>query len=278
VRADQLTDPITYHGEGATWHAGWGGLKWVDMLAGDILSLHADESVTRLATGSAIAAMVRPRRSGGFVAALENRFGFWDASGTVTLGPELWSGGGRFNEGGSTPDGALYCGALTDARETGSGQLWRLGTDGTAVPVLDGVTISNGLGFTSDGARMYYVDTPTRRVDLFDYAGSLSGRRPFASISSGFPDGLCVDSEDGVWVALYGGSAVHHYDSTGALTEVVELPVTNVTSCTLGGADLRTLYITTSRENLPDDEQPLAGSLFSARVDVAGLPVLLADV
>jgi sugar lactone lactonase YvrE len=279
VRADQITDPVTFHGEGATWHSGWGGLKWVDMFAGDVLSLHPDESVTRLATGSTVAAMVRPRRSGGFVVALENRFGFWDESGSLTLGPELWSGGQRFNEGGCTPDGALLCGALTDARETGSGRLWRLETDGSATPVLDDVTISNGLGFTSDGTRMYYVDTPTGRIDIFDYIdGSLVGRRPFASIETGFPDGLCVDSEDGVWVALYGGSAVQHFDSTGALTETVELPVTNVTSCTLGGDDLRTLYITTSRENLTDDEEPLAGSLFSVRVGVAGLPVLLADV
>ncbi len=124
---------------------------------------------------------------------------------------------------------------------------------------------------------MFYVDTPTRRIDVFDYAdGELRERRPFVHIAEGVgdPDGLWVDAEDGVWVALFGGAAVHHYDSSGELADVVELPVTNITSCCLGGADLSTLYITTSREGIADDAEPLAGALFAAPAGARGSAVL----
>ena len=90
----------------------------------------------------------------------------------------------------------------------------------------------------------------------------------------GYPDGLWVDDQDGVWVALYAGSAVHHYNSEGVLEDIVEVGATQVTSCTFGGANLDTLFITTSRENLSEKEQPMAGAVFSVPVGVRGLPVL----
>ena len=143
--------------------------------------------------------------------------------------------------------------------------------------VLKNVTISNGLEWSPDGTRAYYNDTPTHRIDLFDYdvETGLSGRRPFAEIpeEAGGPDGLTVDEEGGVWVALYGGAAVRRYTPEGVLDEVIEVPAKQVTACTFGGSELDQLFITTSREGLEPGEDPLAGSLFRAGVGVAGLPV-----
>jgi sugar lactone lactonase YvrE len=143
--------------------------------------------------------------------------------------------------------------------------------------VLDGVTISNGLDWSPDGSLAYYNDTATHRVDVFDHDrdAGLTGRRPFVRLpDDGNPDGLTVDAEGGVWVALYGGGAVHRYGADGRLDAVVEVPTAKVTACTLGGGPaLDQLFITTSREGLGPDDDPLAGALFRADAGVAGLPV-----
>jgi len=278
MRAEQFTDVVTFHGEGAVWFA---GLKCVDMFAGDVLSIGADGSVDRMPTGSTIAAVVRPRVSGGMVIVTEREFTLWDAAGRLewTSEPHLPDDGlVRFNEGGCDPLGRLLCGSMTYSMAPHTGSMYRLDAARRTSLVFGGTTISNGLGFTADGSLMYYADTPTGRIDVFDVGldAELSGRRPFVSIpeESGRPDGLCVDAEGGVWVALYGGSAVHHYDSSGTLADVVELPVTNITSCTLGGDDLSSLFVTTTRENVAEGAEPLAGALFRADVGVRGLPVL----
>jgi sugar lactone lactonase YvrE len=274
--AERATDVVTYHGEGAIWFDG--GLKLVDMLAGAVLTLDdSTGTVTRTDIGSPVAACVRPRASGGFVVAAEREFVLFGADGREWASPSLWTEHIRFNEGGCDPLGRFLCGSMSYDADEGAGTMWRLELDRTVTKVFGDVTISNGLGFSADGRRAFYVDTPTRRVDVFDVVdGELGDRRPFALVPEGpgDPDGLTVDSEGGVWVALYGGSAVHHYDADGKLADVIEVDAAQVTSCTLGGPDLSTLYITTSRENLAEDEQPAAGSVFRAEVGVRGLPTL----
>jgi sugar lactone lactonase YvrE len=278
--ACQETDPVAYHGEGAVWYDGWGGLRFVDMLAGDVLSLSASGAIDRLHIGSPVAAMLRPRRDGGFVVATERGFSLWTGAGEEWVSPPLWDDlDRRFNEGGVDPAGNLICGMKSTERP-GAGEVLRLTTDRTVVRLFGGVVVSNGLGFTADGRRMYYVDSRTRRIDVFDVDESgttLTGRRPFVMIEDGAggPDGLWVDALDGVWVALFRGSAVRHYTRDGDLAEIVEVPASQVSSCTFGGADLSTLFITTSRDNLPDGAEPLAGSVFSAPAGVAGQPVRL---
>ncbi|GIG87812.1 SMP-30/gluconolactonase/LRE family protein [Plantactinospora endophytica] len=279
VMAEQITEPLAYHAEGAVWCAGWGGLKWVDMLAGAVLSLDAATgAVTRQNIGSPVAAMVRPRTNGGFVVVTEREFTLWENDVRVWTSAPVWPNARcRFNEGGCDPDGAIICGSLSYTRDSGAGEVFRMRPDRTVERLFAGVTVSNGLGFTGDGRQMYYVDSRTRRVDILDVDGArLTDRRPFVSIPDGMgnPDGLWVDEHDGIWVALYGGSAVHHYDSGGTLQDVIELPVRQVTSCTLGGDKLDTLFVTTSREHLPPGEQPQAGAVFAAHVGVRGLPVL----
>ncbi|RFA12350.1 hypothetical protein B7R22_16255 [Subtercola boreus] len=275
--ADQLTDPVTHHGEGAVWSDLWGGLKWVDMLAGAVLSLHPETgAVSRMPVGSPIAAAVRPRRNGGMLVVTEREFTLWRGDTQEFATPPLWQDDlRRFNEGGCDPHGRMLCGTLAYAGDQGSGEMFRLNADGSTERLWGDVTTSNGLGFTASGDRMYYIDSETRRVDVFDVGedSTLSNRRPFVAIEEGrgFPDGLWVDELDGVWVALYGGGAVHHYDSRGILVDVIELPVSKVTSCCLGGPDRSTLFITTSREHLAADEEPAAGSLFKAQTGVRGV-------
>jgi sugar lactone lactonase YvrE len=278
VKAQQVTDPVTYHGEGAIWYEGWGGLRFVDMLAGDVLSLDTETGeVSRQQIGSPVAAMLRPRENGGFVVATERGFALWTDEGEEWASGPLWDDPDRrFNEGGCDPLGALICGQKSSA-VSGGGEVLRLNTDRTVDTLFGGVTVSNGIGFTADRSRMYYIDSRTRRIDVFDADGhTLSDRRPFVAIPDGVggPDGMWVDAEDGVWVALFRGAAVRHYNSAGELEDVVELPPSQVSSCTFGGPDLSTLYITTSRENLPDDAEPLAGAVFAASVGVAGQPVI----
>lgn len=277
IRAEQITDPVAYHGEGPVWSERWGGLRWVDMLAGDVLSLRPDGSVSRKHVAT-IAAALRPRTRGGAVIAVERGFALEESDGGLTKLPELWSGTDvRMNEGGCDPDGRFYCGSMAYDRTPRAAALYRLDPDGSARVVLEGVTISNGIEWSPDGSCAYYTDTATYRVDVFDYdhSGGLANRRVFVEVShsDGRPDGLTVDVEGGVWVALNHSGTVRRYTPQGRIDEVVEVPPRQVTACTFGGANLDELFLTTSRENLPTGEQPLAGSLFRARVGVRGLPV-----
>jgi sugar lactone lactonase YvrE len=277
VRADQLTDPITFHGEGPVFSPGLGGLCLVDMFAGDVLTLDAAGSVSRRHVDT-IAAALRPRVGGGAVIAVERGFALLDAEGSLTRLPEVWSDPTvRMNEGGTAPDGSFYCGSMAYDQRAGAASLYRLAADGTVSVALPRVTVSNGLGWSPDGSQAYYNDTPTGRIAVFDWAPDtgLTGMRTFATIPAedGSPDGLTVDSDGGVWVALYGGGAVRRYTAHGDLDEVIEVGAERVTACTFGGDDLKRLYITTSREGLEPDEDPLAGSVFTAVPGMGGLPV-----
>jgi len=277
--AERITDRIVYHGEGPCWSPTWGGLRFVDMMAGDVVSLAADGSVSRRTYGE-VAAVVRPRTGGGAIVAVERGFVLEGADGELERLPDVFAADPplRMNEGGCDPDGRFYCGSIKGG-EPGAAAFYRLDTDLTVSTVLEDVTVSNGFGFSPDGALAFYNDTGTGRTDVFDYdrEDGLTHRRPFATVQDeeqNRPDGLTVDAEGGVWVALFGGSAVRRYAPDGTLDLVVDVGARQVTACTFGGDDLDELFITTSRENLPDDEDPAAGSLFRFTPGVRGLPVL----
>ena len=278
MRAEQVTDQLAFHGEGPVWSPGWGGLRFVDMLAGAVLELDSDGSVERRQVGT-IAAALRPRSGGGAVIGVERGFVLEEPDGSLSPVIEAWAdGGARMNDGGCDPDGRFYCGSMAYDRREGGGALYRLDPDLSVHRVLENVTISNGLDWSPNGSLAYYADTETSRVDVFDYNpdSGLSNRRPFARIDpdDGRPDGLTVDSEGGIWVALNGGGAVRRYAPDGGLDLVVETPTPHVTACTFGGSDLRTLFITTSRENVAEDEDSVAGSLLACEPGATGRPTL----
>jgi sugar lactone lactonase YvrE len=163
-------------------------------------------------------------------------------------------------------------------KRQGAAELWRLDPDRTVHRVLEGLTISNGMVWSLDGRTAYHIDSPTGRVDGYEFdaeAGTLHGRRTVAVVTGGGgPDGMTIDAEGGLWVAVYGGSAVHRYDPDGTLTEVVEVGARQVTSCAFGGDSMEQLVITTSRENLQEGDDPQAGALFGAEPGVRGVPLL----
>src|SRR4051812_11166248 len=201
MNVEQVTGPVAYHGEGPVWCPGWGGLRFVDMLAGDVMCLAADGSLERRHVAS-VAAAVRPRSGGGAVIGVERGFALEDPDGTLTRLDELWSDAGvRMNEGGCDPDGRFYCRSMAYDQAPGAASLYRLAAALSVHVVLEEVTVSNGIEWSPDGPRAYYNDTATLTIAAFDYdreSGLIAGR-PFADVSPNRPDGLTVDSEGGVW-------------------------------------------------------------------------------
>lgn len=281
MTAEPITPPCAHHGEGPVWDTTAHRMLWVDMLAGDILSTDLASGEThRLHVGS-VAAAVRPRRRGGYVVAVERGFALIDFGSTeIRALPAVWTDNTvRMNDGGCDPQGRFYCGSTTYDGTPGRGALHRLEPDGSVTEVLTGVSVSNGLAWSVDGTTVYYIDTPTQRIDQFDFDplhGGLTNRRPVVHIPDdvGAPDGLTVDAHGGLWVALWGGGAVHRYLPSGDLDHVIPIPATNVTACSFGGEDLGELYVTTSRVDAPPKDHATAGALFRVRPGISGAPLL----
>jgi sugar lactone lactonase YvrE len=166
---------------------------------------------------------------------------------------------------------------MSKVRAVGAAALYRLGAD-TLGPVITGTTISNGISWDSE--LMYFIDSPTQRIDVLDYdpdSGEVANRRPLVEIDAadGLPDGLTLDSEGGIWVCLFGGGALRRYSPAGALEEVISLPVTNPTCPAFGGDRLDTLYVTSARHRLSEAQlaaEPLAGAVLALDAGVTGPP------
>jgi sugar lactone lactonase YvrE len=279
-----LVERDAFVGEGPVWDPRIGRLLWVDIPNNTVFVTDPADGSTLERRLPLAVGVVRPRASGGYVAALQDGFYVLPEEGEPELiAPvEASNPATRMNDGETDPQGRFWAGTMGWHAEPGVGSLYRLDPDGTVTRMVEGVSISNGLGWSPDGLTLYYADTPTCRIDRFDFdpvSGSISGRREFVTIrdGGGRPDGLTVDSEGAVWVATWPGYGVHRYLPDGTLDAIIPLPVSNVSSCEFGGPDLRDLYITTAWELLSEAEhaaQPLAGSLFRTRLEVPGLPRL----
>jgi sugar lactone lactonase YvrE len=280
VRAEQITEPLALHGEGPCWLARTGELAWVDMLAGRVLATSLARGTTQsIEIPSPVAAIVRPRAAGGIVVTTETGVVLLDEYDAPTPLCEILDEQGiRMNDGACDPQGRLWCGSMAYSVRPGAGSLYRVEPDGSFATALTGVTISNGLGWSADGATVFYIDSTTYGIDTFAFdgaAGELGERRRFAEIdpSLGMPDGLAIDAEGGIWVALWDGGAVRRYTAAGVLDAVVPLPCGRVTACAFGGDDLSQLFITTSRLDLPAGVDPAGGALFRCEPGVRGQPV-----
>ena len=276
ITAEQATAAVAEHGEGPVWDASRGVLASVDMLRGDLLTVDLLRDGAELAevrrrhVGDVLAAL-RPRARGGWVVALERGFGLLDEPGSPGEGVvrslgELWSDPGiRMNDGGCDPAGAFWCGSMAyDDSTPGRGSLYRLAPDGSVATMLTGVTVSNGLCWAPDGSRAYYVDSGTGGIDVLTVdlaAPAVTSRERF------------VDVEGGVWVALWGGSAVHRYTPDGALDTVVRVPTTHPTACAFAGPELDELWITTSATGAGGRDDR-AGALYRCVPGVHGLEPL----
>jgi sugar lactone lactonase YvrE len=264
-------------GEGPAYDPISGRTLWVDMYGRRVLFSDGAE----LDVGAHVTAAL-PASDGGLVLCLPDRVEHRAPDGAVARlaryehGPEI-----RSNDAKVDPAGRLWHGTMAYEATPDAGALYRLEPSGPRVIVRD-VTVSNGLGWSPDGHTMYYIDTPTHRIDAFDYdpaTGEPSGRRPFATLEPGrgFPDGMCVDAAGGVWVALWDGAAVHRYTPEGDLDHVLEMPTDRVTSCAFSTPDLDLLVITTAARGREDD--PAAGLTYATRFEgVRGTPVALYPV
>ncbi|MEU4348049.1 SMP-30/gluconolactonase/LRE family protein [Streptomyces sp. NPDC023838] len=261
-------------GEGPTWDPASGRLIWVDILSSRIHTYEPDNGRrTVMATEQHVGA-AKPRAGGGLVVNLRDGIGLYGPDGAFSWLLRDPVPGRRGNDAAVAPDGALWVGTMRYDEATGGGSLTRVAGDGTATPQPGPVSVSNGTGWSPDGRLMYYVDSPTRRIDVFDFDGhGAHDRRPFAVIDEGdgFPDGLTVDAEGGVWVALWDGAAVRRYDPDGTLSLVVELPVRRPTACAFGGPDLTDLYVTSARVGL-SRPHPLSGALLVLPGTGRGIP------
>ncbi|MGW2014285.1 SMP-30/gluconolactonase/LRE family protein [Streptomyces sp. NPDC001927] len=261
-------------GEGPTWDAAARRLIWVDIL-GSRVHTYTPETGRRtvMATEQHVGA-AKPRADGGLVVNLRDGIGSYAPDGSFTWLLRDPVPGRRANDAAVAPDGSLYAGTMRYDEAPGGGTLVRLAPDGTAREMLPSVTVSNGIGWSPDGSLLYYVDSPTRRVDVCPADAEIAThRRPFATIEpgAGYPDGLTVDADGCVWVALWDGAQLRRYTPDGALDRVVPLPVRRPTACAFGGPDLRDLYITTARTGQARPH-PLAGSLLVLRDAGRGLP------
>ncbi|MFF3335505.1 SMP-30/gluconolactonase/LRE family protein [Streptomyces sp. NPDC002888] len=250
-------------GEGPTWDAASGRLIWIDILGSRIHTYDPATGQRTVRTTEQHVGAVKPRTGGGLVLNLRDGVGLLDPDDTFRWLHHEPVPGRRANDAAVAPDGSLWAGTMRYDEAPGGGTLSRVTGDGSVEVVLDDVAVSNGTGWSPDGRLMYYIDSPTRRVDVFDFTdGRPANRRPLVEIEegAGFPDGLTVDADGCVWVALWEGGAVRRYTPAGVLDRVIGLPAPRVTACAFGGADLSDLYITTARVGL-DTPPPLSGSL-----------------
>jgi len=279
IRAEKLTAAVCYHGESPFWDAETGRILFMDVFAGAILSIDPSGVLTRHQTPSPVATVMRRRKAGGFVVstrtslmAVDDKFQSFELIADIIDHPNV-----RTNDGGCDPLGGFIIGTMAYDGRPGAGAVYRVAPDHSVVTLLAPVTISNGVQWSVDGTQVYYIDTPTRRIDVFDVdpeTGSWYNRRVHIKIpdADGYPDGMAIDTENGLWVALWGGGAINHYDATGRLIGKIRVPgVSQVSSCAFGGERRDVLFITTSRERLSQGSEPDAGALFALQTTSRGL-------
>ena len=189
----------------------------------------------------------------------------------VVLKEDIVGDTGRFNDCIATPRGDVFAGTVDWEQKT-RGALFHLDLEGNALSICSGTACSNGLGWTPDGAGLYWADSTAKTVYLFDYnreSGQLSKRRAWLETPTLTPDGLTTDSEGGVWICYYGGGCVRHYAPDATLIQQIEFPVKNITSCIFGGADGDELFVTTAGGHA--ESETLDGAVFRLRPGVRGL-------
>jgi sugar lactone lactonase YvrE len=269
----EMALPHASLGEGPHWDGSTQTLYWVDIPAGRVHRRNADGAHESWDVGMPVGAVV-PTSAGALCLAAGNGFyGLDPETGAIA---EIAAAPGRphtrMNDGACDRAGRFFAGSMDNDEAPGRGAFYRLDPDHTVTTVYDEIGLSNGVGWSPDGRLMYYIDSLAYRVDVIDYdpdTGELGDRRPFARLGAGetVPDGLTVDAEGGVWVAVWGGSVIQRYDADGTLNGVVRLPAAFVTSCAFGGPELDQLFITTAA-----GPGRSGGALFTCAAGVKGLP------
>lgn len=271
-------------GEGPVWDEKKQRILWLDILNGRIHSYTPDTEVYACTDTGQMTGAITLTQKGTLLGALESGlYEISEATGELEFltDPESHLPENRFNDGKCDPKGRFWAGTMHVPETAVTGHLYMVDTDGAVTQKASNIGCSNGLAWNAARNTMYYIDSPTRQVVAFDFeleTGHISNRRIVLTIpeGGGFPDGMTIDAEDKLWVALWDGWKIIRVDpDAGEVMAQIDLPVAKVTSATFGGADFGDLYITSARVGLTDDEletQPLAGSLFVVQnVGVKGL-------
>lgn len=271
-------------GEGPLWVAAENAIYWVDIIQQKLHRLSLADGARQTWSFDETVTSVSPREQGGFICTVRDGFAFIDLdTGELEpiVMPEADLPGNRFNDGKVDGNGRYWAGTMGDGKQE-TGSLYRLDKDLSVRKMDENYIITNGPTFSVDGKTLYHNDSAKLIIYAFDLSkdGSLSNKRVFVQLTEedGHPDGMTVDSENCLWLCHFGGSRVTRFSPTGDVLQVIPMPVPNVTSCTFAGENLDTLFITTARLHIAEEDlgkYPLAGSLFSCKPGVKGLPIPL---
>jgi sugar lactone lactonase YvrE len=278
-----LSEPsTTILAEGPCWDEKNELLYWVDILGKSLNIYNIDEKKNKKIQLNQYIGCVVCKQSGGVVLALEKGFYFLDPNNPeqtlqFICNPEL-NPKNRFNDGKVDAKGRFWAGTM-EHEQSGKaiGSLYRLEPNLTVHTILNSIQISNGISWSLDNKKMYFIDSPLKRVDMFDFdleSGNISNRKTIIKIDDGLPDGMCIDEEGMLWIAHWDGSCVTRWNpNNGQLLRKVNLPVSKVTSCCFGGKNLDQLFITTAAKDTDKNKEPLSGGIFILKnPGVKGIP------
>lgn len=277
------TTEQTLLGEGARWDARRDELLRVDIVVGRVFRDRVAANgqlvpIRSYAIPGTVGAVAPIEGDDGWLLAAGRSFLHLAPDGSTRHLADVAPPDTRLNDAACDPQGRFWAGTLAHDHRAGAGALFRFDRDGRVDQVLDGLTISNGLGWSPAGDTMYLADSGARTIRAFRFhgdTGAISGDRLFATLAEdvGAPDGLTVDADGDLWVAIYGGGRIHRYRSDGSLRATFHLPAAQATSCAFAGPGLHRLYITTATEDWSDEERradPAAGLVYWLETDAAG--------
>lgn len=282
-KVEIIVDSKSLLGEGALWDYKNDRFLWIDIEGRKLHILNPSSSGNKTYTMPSRIGTVVPVDKNNVLVALEDgvyNFNLMDSSFHKKSDPEPGRNDNRFNDGKCDPSGRFWVGTMSLVNQRKSGALHLINHDYVSEQKIDSVSISNGIVWSLDKTKMYYIDTPTQNVIQYDYnddSGEITNPKIIIQIpdSIGHPDGSTLDSEGNLWIALWGGSAVTCWDTTtGELLKKMDIPAKNVTSCAFGGKNLDELYITTASIGMSEEEKqkyPHAGSLFKVNPGVTGV-------
>jgi xylono-1,5-lactonase len=274
-------------GEGPLWSIREQALYWVDILSYRLHRYSSKEEQRSWQFDQEISAIAERANAEGLIITRRHGFATFNPATEelvplATLEDEI--PGNRFNDGKCDRRGHFWAGTMDFDGERSTGSLYRLSPDLVCTRMDSDYVVTNGPAWSHDHRTLYHNDSVNGRVYAFDFdpeSGEISNKRLFLQFSKeeGSPDGMTIDAEGGLWIAHWGAGKVTRHDySSGRLLRTIDLPCSQVTSCAFGGAELRTLYITTASTGLSEQQlerEPLAGGLFALDLDIAGVPANL---
>ena len=270
-------------GEGAIWNYKTSELYWIDIEKKTLNIYNPKTKINNSINMPSRIGTVVPFTDNEVVSALEDgvyKTNLKTGASTLFVDMKQALTDNRLNDGKCDPSGRFWVGSMHLEQIEGRAKLYSINNEGELNMKIDSVTISNGIVWTADKTKMYYIDTPTSEIKVYDFdnaTGKISNGKVAVKIAEdlGFPDGMTIDENDMLWVGMWNGNAVIQFNPiTGKVIQKIEVPAHNITSCAFGGPDLKTLYITSARVDMTDEElqqYPLAGSVFKVTPGVKGV-------